>query len=143
MNKSLVLFFLIISLIFTGCSEDEETHMIWSVVTESPDNITWSSNVMNGLVYVSINVEGDGGDLIMTCENAKELDSSFSHLGVYDNGWATFSIQGTKLICHFPVVNSEKQSELEQITVCALIDGEVRDTNIRITRTFGKPSTNQ
>lgn len=90
----------------------------------------------------SINVEGNGGDLVMTCENAKQLDSSFSHLGVYDNCWATFSIQGTKLICHFPEKISDKQSELEQITVSAFIDGEVRYTNIRIARTFSQPSTN-
>lgn len=137
MKKLLVVFFAIVGLTFAGCDDDDVLYMRWSVDNQSPDNITWSSENVNGIVYVSINVHGNGGDLIMTCENAKALDASFGYLGVYDNGWGVFSIEGTKLICHFPQVNSEKQSEIEQFTASAAVKGQVLNTSIRIVRTFG------
>ncbi len=142
MNKLFKIFLAVASLIITSCNEEEETYMVWKVDNLSPDHITCDSENHNGVAYFTITVDGNGGDLVMICENARELDSSFSYLGVYDKGWGTFSIQGTKLICHFPVDNSGKQSELEHFTVSASIGGQMCNTSIRIVRTFGEPSTN-
>lgn len=128
--------------VFRGCSDDDQQYMIWHVDNDAPENISWNSKQLDGIVYVSINVDANGGDIIMTCENANALEANFSYMGVYDNGWGVFSIEGSKLICHFPKDNSVRQPELEHLTVSAVIDGKNLDTSIRISRTFGSTSTN-
>lgn len=139
MNKLVWILTAIVGLTFAGCTEEDENYMTWAVDNRSPENISWSSSIDNGIVFFTIDVNGNGGDFLMTCENAKYIDPGIGNLEVYDNGWGEFSVSGSMLICRFPEDNSGREPQSDQITVSATVDGVVRNTVVYVKRTFGQP----
>lgn len=128
-------FIAIVSLtMFSACDDDVLGGMEWSISNSNPTDIKVQND---GSAQISITLGNEGGEVIFTCtnyDNLKMLLWDDKEESYYEGETGTFSVNGNKVTCSFPTVESIEENEVDMLKITAKNGKKTLNTILMVNR---------